>query len=86
MKNHPSNQPRLREAWVFFFLLGVVMLNYPLLHIFNKPNTVLGIPLLVLYFMLGWPLSIGVIYLFSRTLTGGDDQAQGEDGEPGDEQ
>lgn len=69
MSNNSSNQPRLREAWVLFFILGIVMLNYPLLQIFNKPVTVLGIPLLVLYFLVGWPLSILVIFLFSKTLT-----------------
>ena len=82
MSNNSSNQPRLREAWVLFFTLGVVMLNYPLLHIFNKPVTVLGIPLLVLYFMAGWPLSIFVIYLFSKTLNN-NTPPQGEEDEPG---
>jgi hypothetical protein len=86
MSKPSSNQPRLREAWVLFFILGIVMLNYPLLQIFNKPVTVFGIPLLVLYFMLGWPLSIGVIYLFSQTLTNDDDSGQSEENEPGDEE
>ncbi|ALC16174.1 hypothetical protein DSOUD_1394 [Desulfuromonas soudanensis] len=58
----------LREAWVIFFLLGVVMLNFPFIEIFNKTTTILGIPTLVLYLFLGWPLSIGVIYLFSHRL------------------
>jgi len=53
---------------VLFFILGIVMLNYPFLHIFNKPVSVLGIPLLVLYLFIGWPISIGVIYLFAHTL------------------
>ena len=69
MSDHSGNQPRLREAWILFFILGVVMLNYPLLHIFNKPTTFFGIPLLILYFLLGWPASILVIYLFSRSLS-----------------
>lgn len=63
-----KNPLRLREAWILCFFLGVVMLNYPFLQIFNKLTTVFGIPLLVLYFMLGWPISIVVIYLFCRTL------------------
>ncbi|PLX94457.1 MAG: hypothetical protein C0621_05415 [Desulfuromonas sp.] len=58
----------LREAWVLCFILGVVMLNYPFLQIFNKPTLIFGIPLLVLYFLVGWPISILVIYLFSRFL------------------
>ncbi len=66
----PTSNPILsREAWILCFILGVVMLNYPFLHIFNKLTPIFGIPLLVLYFLVGWPLSILVIYLFSRTLT-----------------
>lgn len=67
MKKPPTTN-RLREAWVLFFFLGAVMLNYPFLQVVNKTSTILGIPLLVLYFLLGWPASIGVIYLFSRQL------------------
>ncbi len=59
-----NNKP-LREAWVIFFFLGVVMLNFPFLHIFNKETPVFGIPLLVIYLMVGWPLSILVVYIFS---------------------
>lgn len=67
----------LQEAWILCFLLGVVMINYPFTHIFNKASTILGIPLMVLYFLVGWPLSVGVIYLFTRTLTSqGDEIAQ----------
>lgn len=68
MKKPPTTS-HLREAWVLFFFLGAVMLNYPFLQVVNKTSTILGIPLLVLYFLLGWPASIVVIYLFSRRLT-----------------
>ena len=64
----------LTDAWVIWFLLGVVMINYPFLHIFNKNVLVLGIPLTILYFFIGWPVSIFVIYLFSIYL--GHDSAQ----------
>lgn len=63
------NSIQIREAWVLCFLLGIVMLNYPFLHIFNKEMMVFGIPALFLYFAIGWPLSILVIYLFCRTLS-----------------
>lgn len=62
---HPS---QLKEAWVLCFLLGVVMLNYPFIHIFNKDSTLFGIPILVLYLMVGWPLSIMVVFLFTKLL------------------
>lgn len=55
----------LKDAWAIWFLLGVIMLNYPFMHIFNKNILILGIPLPILYFFVGWPISIFVIYLFS---------------------
>ena len=55
----------LKDAWAIWFLLGIVMLNYPFLHIFNKNTLILGFPLTFLYFFIGWPISIFVIYLFS---------------------
>ncbi len=59
-----------RDGWALCFILGVVMLNYPFLHIFNKLTIIFGIPLLVLYFLVGWPLSILVIFLFTRFANG----------------
>jgi hypothetical protein len=62
-----SNNPeRLKESWVLCFLLGLIMLNYPFIEIFNKPMQLLGIPILVLYLMTGWPISIFIIFLFTR--------------------
>jgi predicted Kef-type K+ transport protein len=55
----------LKDAWVIWFILGVVMLNYPFMHIFNKNTLIFGIPMTILYFFIGWPISIFVIYLFS---------------------
>jgi predicted Kef-type K+ transport protein len=69
--NHPLP---LREVWVICFLLGIVMLNYPFLHIFNKNLLVLGFPLPILYLLIGWPISIFIIYLFSLYL--GHDQGK----------
>ncbi len=63
-----NNSEKLRDSWVLCFVLGFVMLNYPFLHIFNKAETYFGIPVLILYFFIGWPVSIAVIYLFSRII------------------
>lgn len=63
------NRENLRDAWVLFFFLGIIMLNYPFLEIFNKTTTILGIPLLIAYFFIGWPISILVIFMFTRSLT-----------------
>ena len=56
---------QLRESWVIFFIMGIIMLNFPFLHIFNKSDTLFGFPLLFLYFTVGWAVSIFVIYLFT---------------------
>lgn len=66
MKEHEPN--RLKEAWILCFLLGVIMLNYPFIHIFNKDFTLFGIPALILYLMIGWPISILVIFLFTHQI------------------
>ena len=78
MNMRAKNPLHLREAWVIFFVLGLVMLNFPFLHIFNKDVQILGIPLLILYLMVGWPLSILVVYLFSLLLG----REAAEDGPP----
>ena len=75
MKHHKekSRLIRVKEGWGAFCLLGVIMLNYPFMHIFNKPNEVVyGFPLMVLYLLIGWPISIFVIYLFSLYLVNPD--------------
>ncbi len=56
---------QLRESWVIFFILGIIMMNFPFLNIFNKPDTIFGLPLLYIYLTGGWAISIGVIYLFT---------------------
>ena len=55
---------QLPESWVIFFILGIIMMTFPFLHIFNKPVLLLGVPLLFLYLIAGWLISIIVIYLF----------------------
>jgi hypothetical protein len=57
---------RLKDTWVICFMLGLIMMNYPFLSIFNKPAFPFGIPMLYLYLLLGWLISIFVVYLFSR--------------------
>lgn len=55
-----------KEAWVICLLLGVILINFPFIHIFNEQRQIFGIPPLVLYFFIGWPASIGVTWLFVR--------------------
>ncbi|MDT8419585.1 MAG: hypothetical protein RQ754_04080 [Desulfuromonadales bacterium] len=67
-----------REAWVLCLILGIIMLNFPFIQIFNSSQLFLGIPILILYFFVGWPLSILVIYLFTCQL-GQDEQPHKSD-------
>jgi hypothetical protein len=46
--------PRL----VAIFLLGLLLLNYPLLKLFERPGEILGIPLLYVYVFAAWALVI----------------------------
>ena len=73
----PESTQQQRQVWLIFFFLGIVMLNFPFLQIVNRVETILGIPVLVLYFMLGWPISILIIYFFCRTLDQNEDNPEG---------
>lgn len=68
---------QLRESWVIFFIMGIIMMNFPFLHIFNKSDTLFGFPLLFLYLMTGWGGSIFVIYLFTLAIRQNPDASQG---------
>lgn len=46
------------QRLVALFLLGNFLFNYPLLALFNRPHTVLGIPILYLYVFGAWALLI----------------------------
>lgn len=45
------------------FLLGVLLFNYPLLALFDRAATVLGIPVLYAYIFLAWALLIALLAL-----------------------
>ncbi len=48
------------------FLLGCILLNYPVLSLFNRPAIVFGFPLLYAYMFAVWAGLIFLIYLGSR--------------------
>jgi len=55
------SRSKLRQWWWIACVLGALMINYPFLQIFNRRATLFGIPLLFLYFLVGWAVSIAVI-------------------------
>lgn len=64
LRTHIIHRLKMRESWIIFFILGIIMMTFPFLHIFNKPVLLFGVPLLFLYLTTGWIVSIIVIYLF----------------------
>jgi hypothetical protein len=71
MKNHRESflhRLNLKEAWVIFFILGIIMMNYPFIVIFNISDQLFGMPVLFMYLYFGWLVSIFVIYLFVKAV------------------
>ena len=52
---------------VGLFLLGMLLFNFPLLYLFNRPMLALGIPVLYLYLFTVWSLIIFLILMISRS-------------------
>lgn len=52
---------------VGLFLLGVLLFNFPLLNLFNRPVLALGIPVLYLYLFAVWSLIIFLMLMVSRS-------------------
>jgi hypothetical protein len=59
---------QLAESWIIFFIMGIIMMNFPFILIFNKADSIFGFPLTFLYLYIGWSVSICVIYLFVLAL------------------
>ena len=52
---------------VGLFLLGTMLFNFPLLHLFNRPVLVLGIPVFYLFLFCAWSLIIFLMLMVSRS-------------------
>ncbi|MEW6386950.1 MAG: hypothetical protein AB1491_05475 [Thermodesulfobacteriota bacterium] len=57
------------KFWAFLGILIFLLLNYPLLQIFNRDVLLGGIPVLVLYLHGVWLTAIVVLYVFGSRLT-----------------
>lgn len=57
---------QLQESWIIFFIMGIIMMTFPFMNIFNKPATIFGLPLLFIYLTAGWAFSIFIIFIFMR--------------------
>lgn len=55
------------QRLVAVFLLGCVLLNYPILFLFNRSESIFGIPLLYIYIFGTWAFLIGLMaYIIER--------------------
>ncbi|HEY6002977.1 MAG TPA: hypothetical protein VIV57_08875 [Anaeromyxobacter sp.] len=45
------------------FMMGCVLLNYPILSLFSRPLDIVGIPLLYIYVFAAWILLVGLLAL-----------------------
>jgi len=79
LKHKILHRLSMKETWVIFFILGIIMLDYPFMDIFNKRIDILGMPLLYLYITAGWAISIFVIYLFTKSIKADDEKDNGAD-------
>jgi hypothetical protein len=58
------NKPNVKgQRLAALFVLGNLLFNYPLLALFNRPEMVLGIPLLYLYVFGAWAFLIALLAL-----------------------
>jgi hypothetical protein len=60
------------KLWALLGILIFLMLNYPLLQIFNRDTLLGGFPVLVLYLLWVWLLAIAGLYTLGRRLTSGE--------------
>jgi len=51
---------------IMLFFMAILLLNFPLLQVFGKDGSILGIPILFFYLFTIWLLIIFLILWFSR--------------------
>lgn len=61
--SHPERIEQRGQRLAALFLLGCLLFNYPLLQLFARDGTVLGIPLLYCYVFGAWAALIGLMAL-----------------------
>jgi hypothetical protein len=58
-----ANPDRKSQRLSAICLLGFLLFNYPILALFNLPETVFGIPLLYLYIFVAWAAVVALMAL-----------------------
>ena len=60
---NPRSPSLIGQRLAALFLLGVLLFNYPLLQLFARDGTVLGVPLLYCFVFCAWAALIGLMAL-----------------------
>jgi hypothetical protein len=58
---------RVAEKLALLFVLGAVLINFPVLAIWNRAWTIAGIPVLYLYLFGVWLAAILAIFVLARS-------------------
>lgn len=56
-----NRSTQIGQRLVGVFLLGCVLLNYPVLYLFNRSDEFLGIPIVIAYVFAAWSILIGLM-------------------------
>ena len=54
------------QRFVGLCMLGLLLFNYPILALFNRPGTVLGVPVLYVYIFIAWAALIALMALLAE--------------------
>jgi hypothetical protein len=54
------------EFWIFLFLIGTAMLNWPILSLASEKTGIFGFPSVLIYIAVVWLLIIFFAFLFDR--------------------
>jgi hypothetical protein len=75
-----TRDSKKNKRLIALFLLGCVLLNYPILSLVNLKILIFGLPLLYVYFFGVWCLLISLIALATLFRSEDDADAPGETG------
>lgn len=65
---------RVGERLAVLFALGVLLLNFPMLAVFNRSLTVGGIPVVYLYLFAVWAVGIAAVAILAGRSAGDEDR------------
>jgi len=54
------------DYWILLFVLGIFLLNWPLLSLATGGSRIFGYPLILVYILVVWLIIILLAYLFER--------------------